>query len=282
VQCTHFRLRPPMSGGDTMTWFKVDDGFWSHPKTLGLSKGAVALWVRSGAYAGQHLTDGVIPRHVLGVLQGTEAEAQELVTAGLWLDHVEGYLFHDWNKYQPTKAKVETDRAKTAERVAAWRDRNKENESETSPFYLKEDNPTRPDPTRPQYVVTNGVSNGVTPTVTDFDEFWNEYPRKQGKEAARKAFAKAATIANPEAIIEGAKRYASDPNRKKEFTAHAATWLNAGRWDDEPEPERDDIKSKSQARMERNVAAMANWEPIQQHEWWELTPAAQGIKEVGR
>jgi DNA-binding transcriptional MocR family regulator len=41
-------------------------------------------------------------------------------------------------------------------------------------------------------------------------------------------------------------------------------------------------KSKSQARMERNVAAMANWEPIQQHEWWELTPAAQGIKEVGR
>jgi hypothetical protein len=253
-----------------MTWFKVDDGFWSHPKTLGLSKGAVALWVRAGSYAGQHLTDGVIPAHVLGVVQGDSNEAGELVAAGLWLEHSDGYQFHDWHKYQPTKTKVEKDRAKTAERVAAWRDRSKDDETEVSPIFIN--SYSRPDPTRPPYAVTpldcNGVSNGVTHSVTDFDEFWTAYPRKQGKEAARKAFIKAATIANPEVIIEGAKRYASDPNRKKEFTAHAATWLNAGRWDDEPEPER----GGNQASMARTQRLM-EWAASQDAETYlEIAP----------
>jgi hypothetical protein len=33
-------------------------------------------------------------------------------------------------------------------------------------------------------------------------------------------------------IIEGAKRFAQDPNRQDEFTAHASTWLNQERWSD--------------------------------------------------
>ncbi len=34
-----------------MVWFKIDDGFWSHPKVLELSDAAVALWTRAGRTA---------------------------------------------------------------------------------------------------------------------------------------------------------------------------------------------------------------------------------------
>ena len=69
-----------------------------------------------------------------------------------------------------------------------------------------------------------------------FDEFWSIYPRRQAKGAAVKAWAKAIRVASPEVIIAGARRYRDDPNRHDEFTAHAATWLNHGRWEDEPLP----------------------------------------------
>lgn len=228
-----------------MTWFKVDDGFWSHPKTLTLSKGAVALWVRSGSYAGQHLTDGVISRHVLPILQGNDDEAAELVAAGLWLDHIEGYLFHDWHKYQPTKDKVEGDRARTAERVAAWRGKKKD----YSPSLL--DNPPRPDPTRPPYAVTPQGCNAVTNGVTDsFNEFWSAYPRKAGKGAAKTAFTKALNKADASTIIAAAEAYRDDPNRQDQFTAHASTWLNQERWEDGPLPERQDSSAATRRMTE--------------------------------
>ena len=62
-----------------MAWFKVDDQFWSHPKVNGLSAEAGWLWTRAGSYCGQHLTDGLVSRPALAMLQGTEAEATELV-----------------------------------------------------------------------------------------------------------------------------------------------------------------------------------------------------------
>jgi len=81
-----------------------------------------------------------------------------------------------------------------------------------------------------------------------FDEFWKVYPRKIGKQAAEKAFAKACKTTAPNDIIAGAARYADDPNRVDAFTAHPTTWLNAGRWNDEPLPER--IKTADEKRAE--------------------------------
>lgn len=90
-----------------MTWFKVDDGFWSHPKSVDLTAEAVALWVRAGSYCGKHLTDGFVPAGRLGMLQGTPEAAYELVVAGLWREVPDGWCFHDWHKYQDTKEAVE-------------------------------------------------------------------------------------------------------------------------------------------------------------------------------
>lgn len=71
-----------------------------------------------------------------------------------------------------------------------------------------------------------------------FTEFWQSYPRRVGKSAAKKAFAKAYQVAG-DVVIMGAVRFASDPNLPPaQFVPHPVTWLNQGRWDDEPLPER--------------------------------------------
>ena len=77
------------------------------------------------------------------------------------------------------------------------------------------------------------------PKIRDslFQEFWDIYPIHNGGRAnSEKAWKKAVKQATPEAIIEGARKYRDDPNRQKEFTAYPATWLNQGRWADDPLP----------------------------------------------
>ena len=69
-----------------------------------------------------------------------------------------------------------------------------------------------------------------------FDLFWNTYPRRTAKQAARNAFKKAVKLVPASTIINAAGRFAQDPNREDEFTPHASTWLNQGRWDDDPLP----------------------------------------------
>lgn len=78
------------------------------------------------------------------------------------------------------------------------------------------------------------------PSVNDqFADFWAVYPRRVGKVKARAAFAAALKAgADPADVIEGARRYAGDPNREERFTAHPTTWLNRGSWEDEPLPGR--------------------------------------------
>jgi hypothetical protein len=78
----------------------------------------------------------------------------------------------------------------------------------------------------------------------DFDRFWQAYPVRTGKKAAEKAFVKAVEGGtNPTRLIEAAIRFAKDPNRVDQFTPYPATWLNQGRWEDEPLPDRPEGKS---------------------------------------
>lgn len=75
---------------------------------------------------------------------------------------------------------------------------------------------------------------------SDFNEFWNTYPRRDGKRAAAKAYRSARKRDSQECILVGARRYRDDPNREDSFTAMATTWLNGDRWNDPPLPPRRD------------------------------------------
>lgn len=72
----------------------------------------------------------------------------------------------------------------------------------------------------------------------DFEDFWRAYPRHEKRAEAVKAWEKAVKRAAPVDIVGGAVRYAGDPNRDPAFTAHASSWLNGDRWEDEPLPAR--------------------------------------------
>lgn len=88
-------------------------------------------------------------------------------------------------------------------------------------------------------VAATTTSTAMFPSDLEFAEFWDAYPRKAGKQAARKAWDRAIKrVAKPYVLIEAARRYRDDPNRVDQFTAHPQTWLNQGRWDDDPLPSR--------------------------------------------
>jgi len=70
-----------------------------------------------------------------------------------------------------------------------------------------------------------------------FDEFWDIFPRKVGKLDAARAYDKAIKLATIDRIREGAKKFAARcKNTEPQYIPHPATWLNAGRWDDQPMP----------------------------------------------
>lgn len=99
-----------------MTWFKVDDNFAFHPKVMEAGNAAVGLWVRCGAWSMSHLTDGFVPLEMIKIFKGKKSDADRLVQAGLWIAEEDGYRFHDWGQYQPTRESVQETRAAWAER----------------------------------------------------------------------------------------------------------------------------------------------------------------------
>ncbi|GAA4475534.1 hypothetical protein [Gluconacetobacter asukensis] len=68
----------------------------------------------------------------------------------------------------------------------------------------------------------------------DFEEFWAAYPRKVGKDGARKAFDKARKRAGQAEIMVGLSRHIAvwpgANDERAQFIPHPATWLNRGDW----------------------------------------------------
>lgn len=96
----------------------------------------------------------------------------------------------------------------------------------------------------PKVRKTRASPNGLDKRTVDagFSEFYEAFPKKTEKIAARSKYGIALRIAGREELLEGAKRYAilregQDPR----YTQNPAAWLTKGRWMDEnlQEPLRD-------------------------------------------
>lgn len=71
--------------------------------------------------------------------------------------------------------------------------------------------------------------------ASSFDQFWNAYPRRVAKIAARNVFLSVMLKPNApslETLLTAVDMYAKSEIDKK-FIAHPATWLRQGRWEDE-------------------------------------------------
>lgn len=229
-----------------MPYFPLSDEFHSMPELLGASDAAVALYARAASWSAHHLTDGHVPSAALPLLTSShEQGSAELVERKAWRRARGGFQFAVWPK-QATRTNVEASREANRERQK----RNRRAKGEVS----------RRD-SRVTNAVTNGVTNGVshsphtTPRHTKsssdeeppsrppdrFDEFWSAYPRRDNKQAARKAWAKASKEHGADELIHQAHRWAGlwrSAGTEKRFIPHGSTWLNNERWSDEPPAER--------------------------------------------
>lgn len=108
-----------------MTWFKVDDNLAFHPKAVMAGNAAMGLWVRSGSWVAQQLTDGFVPLDIVRSI-GSGGQSEKLVEAGLWLPCGKGFEFHEWAApgRQPTRAQVEQKRETAAKRLQKWREKH--------------------------------------------------------------------------------------------------------------------------------------------------------------
>lgn len=90
--------------------------------------------------------------------------------------------------------------------------------------------------TNNQQPITNNQLNTIG--QNDFDLFWSYYPKKTGKEAARKSFNKIKP--NIQVVIKALEWQKKSEQWFKnggQFIPNPATWINQHRWNDEP-PER--------------------------------------------
>jgi len=160
-----------------VSWFKVDDKLWGHPKWLATPIRSRGLWVTAGSWSAAQEQDGRVPRHVLAILGGTLRDASGLVASGLWTATDSGWLFHGWSEFQPTREQKDTDREAARERMRAGRERAaarrsedvRPNISEVRDVFARSSEdvrdahvrstPTRPDPSRP--VLKEEVPSGT-------------------------------------------------------------------------------------------------------------------------
>ncbi|MEV6836799.1 hypothetical protein AB0N17_20205 [Streptomyces sp. NPDC051133] len=109
-----------------MPWFVVDDNADTHPKMIAATNAALGLWLKCGAYAARHLTDGIVPGAV-AKMYGSAPQIKKLTAAGLW--HTSGhdcshpkclqpaagdFVIHDYLVYNPSRRDVLAKRERAA------------------------------------------------------------------------------------------------------------------------------------------------------------------------
>ena len=93
-----------------MAWFKVDDKLFSHPKWMAVPARARGLWVTAGSWCAANQTDGRVPTTALVLLGGNKRDAAALCDAHLWKANAAGWIFHEWEIYQPDAASLRASR----------------------------------------------------------------------------------------------------------------------------------------------------------------------------
>ena len=239
---------------DKRAFAQFDVGYLDNPKIMDLldaSAIAVLMHAASVLYCAQHLTDGEVTAGAMSrKVGGSTSDVSLLTNAGLW--HLPGHecefcpqpaagkvYVHDYTEHNRTSDGVK--RSSEAGRkgaAARWQKENNTAVSRADRMRLV----SEPHCDSPEIAMAREKErekerkNLKTPPKAsiEFDKFWISYPRKVGKEAARKAFIKAMTKTTAAKIMSGVEdlriRVAG---KDQQFTPHPATWLNEGRWDDE-------------------------------------------------
>jgi hypothetical protein len=156
-----------------VTWVKKDDRHHREETTEALlALGNIAGWANTlddwaESWCGEHLTDGVVPRHVPARLIGHDpsAELAALVKVGRWAPIPEGWLLTTSLARNPTRERV---LAVRAERQRAGREGGKKNTKEADVTGRRRDDGTYAP--KPLLGGMNGLDLGRTPSKRPSNE----------------------------------------------------------------------------------------------------------------
>ena len=225
-----------------MSWFRVHDELLDDPKVQRLPgdlfKALLNLW----CLASRH--DGFLPSisDVAFALRITDKRAaetiEELSAVGL-IDELDGrFTPHNWSKRQ-YKTDVST------ERVKQFRERKMKRNETVSPNVAETPNETvSPRSMKLNSSVSVSVLTSLATTLgskedseekacgREFLEFWRVYPNKVGKKDAERKYQIARKTASFQTIMAALAVYIRKTDDRP--WCNPGTWLNQGRWDDEP------------------------------------------------
>jgi hypothetical protein len=259
-----------------MGWVRVDDDFYDHQKFSRLGPHAIALWVTGLAWCNRNLTDGFIPiararilldftgHEIIGPTNGVtptfciEVDAswviRELCEAGLWEEAQDGYQVHDYRDFQPSsdevkgrhatvhEAKVRAGRTRAAGalRDSAGRLKAQVNASTTSrPSSNGSTSPPAPTPTPIKLQLPSPPLVALTDPLQGFQNFWEAYPRRNGKRLGRglcEGLWKKLSLEDKRAAWRGAKNYALAVDGGITIAKDPERFLKHRLWTDWQEP----------------------------------------------
>ena len=94
-------------------------------------------------------------------------------------------------------------------------------------------------------LIRNNLGNNNTyKTISEFDKWWDKYPRKVEKYKAATLFSKIINEVEFDNLIEATEKFAEAvKDKEKKFIPHPTTWLNGRRWNDPIEaPQENNMK----------------------------------------
>jgi hypothetical protein len=114
-----------------VSWIALDDQFHANPKLERAGLAATGLYAKALSYCGCYLTDGFVPACWSGV-KSAPPTLKKVLAKGLWVPVLggeivdvdakegplqvvmpgRGYFIEDYLHYNPSKAKVEAERAR--------------------------------------------------------------------------------------------------------------------------------------------------------------------------
>ncbi|MFR3222124.1 MAG: hypothetical protein ACLTO3_06770 [Bifidobacterium bifidum] len=271
---------------------RLSNDFWQDRDVLKLRRrnpSAALLYVMAISWCSDHASDGIIAEdELLYVLNASDEDVSDLAASGLLLrGSDEGcYVIRNYLKYQNSAEQIEQAKEKVKERQRRKRERDanktvtdSDNESVTpmsfnqEPRTKNQKNSSDEEFSLPQ---TPSQAEGAAESADEdyplgFEQFWETYPRKNGKRKAFEAWRKARRKTNNTFLISKAAQYAADPNREPGYTLTPANWLDGEHWDDDPLPAKPEptarpspsAKPRSQQNLEANMART----------WQYMTPA---------
>jgi hypothetical protein len=132
------------------------------------------------------------------------------------------------------------------------------NDSAVEPFHYGTTNGQEEE----QPLEKNKETRNTQEQAGEFETFWKQYPRHEGKASAEKAYLKALKKISHSELVKALERYKAHNQKHSIIFAHAASWLNAERWSDEYDVMITEVREKAKAVSDEYLTFLREQEKL--------------------